>query len=120
MFSQLRLYDGAKSVPGRGDIADDHDLIGRKRRGDHANAAAELECHFLERADGLFISTLRQLEEEIEAVRGSGRGKVVVVTEGRAVGGQHLPAAMVAAGAEGAVGVDLDVAELSRHAVIAA
>ena len=108
------LNHGAETMPGAGQIADDHDLFGVQSGNHHAHAAAQKMGHGFESFGGFMIALIGQAEQvlEVEAFLGA---RFKVVAKGRAVGGEHFPAAAAPATAQGAVRVERHMPELAGH-----
>ncbi len=101
-------------------VSGDEDELGREGRGDEAEASAELLGLAGEGLECVGVGLLGEVEEVLDGLAVVDGGvELGVVAEGGTGGGEGLPTAPGSAAAEGAFGIDGDVAELSGHAVAA-
>src|ERR1700677_3709868 len=88
---ELILNDRPESVPRRGDLADDDDLLRGQGCGDHADAYSEIFGHLGEGLNGEPIFGLREFDKPFEGWRGDRRSQLYVGGDSGAVGCQGLP-----------------------------
>src|ERR1700679_2468009 len=115
----LFLNDGAEARPRGGQVAGDKDDFGRERRGDEAQAAAEVGCLLADGGDGIRIALFGEAEQVVDSVDAVLWVEFGVIAQGGGGGGEDLPAAALAAAANGAGRVDGAMAELAGEAAAA-
>src|ERR1700733_4763808 len=114
---EFGLDDRPEHVPAACDIANDHDFAWCKCRGDHAQPTTQKRRHLFQCLDGVNIVGLSHLYQGGEVLRCCSTAKLFVVAKTGTIGANGLPTAAATATAQRAVGLHLDVAKLSRHAV---
>src|SRR5438105_4246984 len=121
--SHFFLDDWTEARPGGGEVAGDEYDLRRERGGDETETPTEMHCLTGDGGDCGGVAFFRKAEEIVNvdgAVRVCALGsELSVVAQGGGGGGEDLPAAALAAAADGAGGVDGAVAELAGEAAAA-